>query len=54
MLYIKDYEPPIDPPEEKDVINTCYYCHCETDELTKYKGVWACADCVMDLELEDY
>ena len=40
MLYIKDYEPPIDPPEEKDVIDTCYYCHCETDELTKYKGVY--------------
>ena len=54
MLYIKDYEPPIDPPEEKDVINTCYYCHCETDELTKYKGVLACADCIMDLELEGY
>ena len=34
----------------KDVINTCYFCHCKTDELTKYKGVWACIDCVTILK----
>lgn len=41
----RSYEPPIGLSEEKDVINTCYYCHCKTKELTKYKGVWACIDC---------